>query len=87
MKNFEALEPCTICGISGKGLVCFHHLKHRSSGGGNEPFNLVPLCKAHHVQVHYLNKTSMAMRYPQFENWLKNHGWYFCNVQERWKHG
>jgi hypothetical protein len=40
---------CRFCGIRGQEV---HHIQYRSSGGSDEPSNLILLCNEHHALVH-----------------------------------
>jgi hypothetical protein len=39
---------CTAPGCTQRAMLEAHHLRYRSSGGGNEPSNLITLCAFHH---------------------------------------
>lgn len=41
---------CKLCGTSAWTEV--HHIVYRSQGGGEEPDNLITLCKLHHDAAH-----------------------------------
>jgi len=28
--------------------------------------------------------SGMAEKYPKYKNWLLSHGWYFCEVRNKW---
>ena len=46
----QRIRRCTICG--GTDRLEVHHIIHRSLGGGDEPENLIMLCKACHDKAH-----------------------------------
>lgn len=42
-------QVCRFCGQRGQQV---HHIQYRSSGGSDEPSNLILLCDEHHTLVH-----------------------------------
>lgn len=52
--------PCFICGARPSDP---HHIRTRGSGGGDEPNNMLPLCRMHHVEIHRIGVKSFAERY------------------------
>ena len=48
-----------------------HHIKHRSTGGSNEPGNLICLCRPCHVEVHGTGWKTFSDRYGLTERFEK----------------
>lgn len=48
---------CEMCGkqVAEAGDLDVHHIRYRSLGGGNEPTNLIGLCRQCHSNVHSQN--------------------------------
>ena len=53
LKAYQAAHPiCEMPGCMERSMRTPHHIKHRGSGGGDIPDNLISLCIAHHSRVH-----------------------------------
>lgn len=72
-------SPCVICGIRG---VDVHHLRSRKSGGPDLAWNLIPICRQHHSEIHNIGKVGMANKYDKFKEWLIKNGWKL--EQKKW---
>lgn len=84
-ENYEAKgESCICCGLIGEGLVCWHHVKTRGSGGGDEKENLIPVCALHHQVFHNRKNEYMATKFPSVRKWLTQNGWSFCDTRKKW---
>jgi 5-methylcytosine-specific restriction endonuclease McrA len=70
---------CLICVNNGE----LHHIKTRKSGGCDSVFNLMPLCRAHHTQVHQIGINSFAEKYPVVKDWLILNDWNFNLVKKQ----
>jgi len=57
------VTACEICG----DIPERHHIVSRGSGGVNEDFNILHLCRVHHVEFHNSGRVSFANRYPFLE--------------------
>jgi len=56
------LHPsCEVCGSSSEQL---HHILSRRSGGPDEEWNWMALCKCCHNNFHSLGRASFARRFP-----------------------
>jgi hypothetical protein len=71
---------CIICFSKGEG----HHLRTRKSGGCDSVWNLMPLCRLHHSNVHQIGMNTFAKKYPVVKDWLISHGWDFNVVKNKW---
>lgn len=74
------------CIISGERNPDMHHVKSRKSSGTDDPWNLCPLSRRHHQEVHQIGLSTFANKYPQFKNWLLANGWYYIEHLNKWKH-
>ena len=60
--------PCMICGQYG---VDAHHVPSRGAGGKDMIEDMVPLCRAHHTEIHKVGILSFAYKHKDFMNWLR----------------
>jgi hypothetical protein len=77
MKNFKSNSPCIICGESRDGYVTYHHIYTRKAFKEYQHclWNMMPLCAAHHLEVHGQGDISFMKKYWQVERWLNLSGW------------
>lgn len=52
-----------------------HHIKTRKAGGTDDAFNLIELCRIHHVEAHKIGNVTFALKYPQVLEILEAKGW------------
>lgn len=65
---------CVICGI----FPCDPcHIKSVGSGGPDEHWNLMSLCRVHHTEQHSIGFYKMSEKYPFFKQTLGEKGWTF----------
>jgi hypothetical protein len=50
---------CYICGRLGEN----HHIHTRKAGGGDEPSNLIALCRQHHQEIHRCGVKTTTKKY------------------------
>jgi hypothetical protein len=79
-------DPLKKCLVSGKLGVDLHHVKHRGAGGSDEEFNLMPLSRAAHQELHKIGLTTFAEKYSQVKKWLLNNNWQFNTLMKKWLH-
>lgn len=72
---------CVACNRMGAE---FHHVKTKKSGGNDETHNLMPLDRICHTKIHKIGTTKFAEENVFIRNWLLSHGWYFCEVRNKW---
>lgn len=69
--------PCLACGKSPPNEA--HHVKSRGAGGGDDYWNLIPLCNEDHVSGpnawHRLGAISFVHRFPWVRSYLIQLGW------------
>lgn len=58
---FNAHPACEACGFPSQDL---HHIITRKTGGEEEDFNYLALCKVCHMVWHNIGRVSFATRYP-----------------------
>ena len=83
MKYSSTEHNCCVTGAPGSDL---HHVKTRGSGGKDEAWNLIPLSRALHTEVHKIGMAKMANKYLAIRNWLVCNGWYWDDFLKRWHH-
>lgn len=70
--------PCIACG--GIYGVEAHHIQTRSRLGGDDPWNIIPLCSDDHTQAEHAwhrNIGRFFKRYPHVKGHLVKLGWTF----------
>lgn len=74
------------CIVSNQRGAEGHHLITRKNGGPDSEWNLMPLSRIKHTEVHQIGLNAFAEKYPQAKRWLIAQGWYFCEVRNKWRH-
>jgi hypothetical protein len=72
---------CLICRASSPDA---HHVKSKKSGGDDVSTNLMPLCRAHHTEVHKIGLSRFSDRHENVKHWLIGNGWEFSTLLMRW---
>jgi hypothetical protein len=83
MKKSTLNVACIVCN---KQASEFHHLKTRKSGGPDEDWNLLPICRLHHVHIHAEGLKKIAAKYPALTTWLTEHGWALDGDGRKWRY-
>jgi hypothetical protein len=65
------MRPCAVCGRRPPNDP--HHLKSRGAGGGDEPENLLSLCREHHTEMHKIGALTFLKKYPHVGMRLKTY--------------
>lgn len=73
---------CTICGVKADK----HHIKTRGSGGKDEKWNLIPLCRTHHVEIHKIGNTKFVEKYTEAFEWFTENNWEIDSFKNKWVH-
>lgn len=81
VQNVEILaevrkRPCQVCNRRG---VDAHHIKTKGSGGPDSEWNLLPLCRIHHSEVHQSGLDRFTQKYPQVKMMMIAMGWMFSS--------
>jgi len=63
---------CVACGT---GAIEKHHVKTRGSGGPDEDWNLVPICRPCHTELHHRGQVRLFKNNLRFALALKERGW------------
>jgi len=64
--------PCLVC----RDTPCDPaHIKSRGAGGGDVPFNVMPLCRNHHTEQHQIGIVTFVQRYSRVRDRLFDLGW------------
>lgn len=71
------LGKCLACGFITE--VDKAHIKTKKSGGTMDDWNIMLLCRRHHVEQHKIGIATFVTKYRSVEIELKNKGW---EVQE-----
>jgi 5-methylcytosine-specific restriction endonuclease McrA len=82
-QTYSTEEPCLACGIITEGGNALHHVTTRGSGGGDDPWNLMPLCFQHHTQVHLWGMVKFSEKFKPVKLWLKENKW---ELHQKWRH-
>lgn len=68
---------CFACGVEGPNEA--HHIQTRGSGGGDDWWNVIPLCQDHHTMGpkawHNIGAISFLDEFPHVEDILRQWGW------------
>lgn len=64
--------PCIICGFH---LSEIHHVRTRGAGFGDDPWNVIPVCRKHHTEIHKTGMVQMLEKTKHLLNYLKALGW------------
>ena len=67
------LLACSVCGS--RNDVDPSHIKTQGSGGPDTSWNVVPMCRRHHMEWHQYGPTKFLDKHPLFEIALMRLGW------------
>ena len=83
-KLFQKIRnsKCLACGI---GVSDVAHVRSRGAGGGDQDWNVIPLCRFHHRLQHTSSWNVFCERHPRVFEHLKSLGWDWleCNGIKR----
>lgn len=65
------------CAICGKGPCDPCHIKTVGSGGHDEDWNLLAMCREHHTMQHSIGFWKLCSLYPFLRQTLAQKGWIF----------
>lgn len=80
--SYKSLN-CVACGARGSEG---HHVKTRGSGSTDDHWNLMPLDRKCHTEVHQVGLNKFSAKYRGAQNWLLSNDWSFCEIRNKWKH-
>ncbi len=75
-------QPCVVCGITPSDP---DHIKTVKSGGGDEAWNIWPLCRLDHIKKHTIGLNELVRRYPHVKNHLLSRGWHYDDLKRKWR--
>lgn len=61
-----------------------HHVITRGAGGPDEEWNLMPLSRQAHAEVHQIGLNKFARKYKRVREWLLANGWQYDDYRESW---
>ena len=61
-----------------------HHFKTRGSGGTDDEWNILFVCRIHHIEIHKIGNNSFVEKYPEVKDWLLKSGWNFNEFKKKW---
>ena len=73
MLEFLREQDCLACGVGGPSDI--HHVKSRGAGGGDDAFNIIPLCRVCHERWHKMGGGTFVKKKPHVGEYLKSMGW------------
>ena len=75
-------KPCLICRSMNSDP---HHIRPVSNFGPDKDWNLIPLCRSHHSEIHQIGLNSFVVKYGTgVAVYLKVKGWEFDEFLQRW---
>ncbi len=74
------MSPCLVCKSIPSDPA---HVKARGSGGSDDPFNIIPLCRTHHALQHLRGWSRFLEEFPQVRDELTQKGWSFDSLMGR----
>ena len=75
---------CLVCGKVGPGDI--HHVKSRGAGGKDDLWNIMPLCRQCHCDIHRVGMKYHAENYPMVKRWLELNDWEYCTIKKAYIH-
>ncbi len=82
MENSSINNVCIICG---RLATESHHIKTVGSGGPDEDWNLLPICRYDHARIHAIGLKKVTEKSPTLESWLLENGWELDGYQKKWR--
>lgn len=82
MTNISSDKICLICKRPASEM---HHLKHRATGGTDDDFNVIPICRYDHVRIHAIGLKAVASKCKDLTDWLLNNGWTLDGDGRKWR--
>ncbi len=70
------------CEACGKTPCDVAHIRSRGAGGGNQKWNLMPLCRSCHATQHNLGWKKFSDRHFRVFAYLMNSGWEFDDMNK-----
>lgn len=77
LEDFLRQQPCLAC--QENKIIEIHHVKTRGSGGGDDPWNVIPLCQKCHKEWHDNGRITFVKKYSHVLKYLQTLGWQFID--------
>lgn len=84
MRYASDTMKCVICNVQG---VDIHHIWRRKSGGTDDNWNLIPLCRKHHTEIHTLGEVTSCVKYESYHQAKIERGWEYDILSGWWHKG
>lgn len=77
---------CEVCGVAGTSFnpLDVDHVKTFASGGECSTWNLMTLCRIHHIEKGRYGISGMANMYSRYLDWLISNGWELESLRGKW---
>lgn len=83
--NEHKEDNCVACGDHWP-MLDIDHVKTIGSGGTNDPWNCMTLCRFCHIKKDQKGIVWMTNTFPNYKNWLIKNGWEFDKYLGKWRH-
>jgi 5-methylcytosine-specific restriction endonuclease McrA len=68
---------CLACGSANTERA---HIKSRGSGGSDDAWNIMALCRKDHQEQHKIGIITFIEKYPEVKTYVEQNGWQIDNV-------
>lgn len=82
----DAVKRMPCCACLKHGPSDPHHIKTVKSGGPDEIWNVVSLCRSCHQSIHVLALNRFTDKYPYFKEVITKKGWSYDDYRGKWTH-
>ena len=80
MKRKQLNKSSKRCLVCNSAFVDRAHVKTRGSGGCDSDWNVMSLCRVHHIEQGSIGIATFAMKYDSVMDWLVKNGWELTSV-------
>lgn len=85
--NKHKKESCVACGHTGSFFpLDIDHVKTIGSGGTNDAYNCMTLCRSCHILKGRQGLKYMADTYSGVYRFLTSNNWAICQLTGKWRH-
>lgn len=71
------MRRCLVCQRANPDRA---HVKTRGSGGGDQEWNIMDLCRVHHTEQHKIGIITFAEKYKTVKGYLEKSGWEIVSI-------
>lgn len=75
------MKRCLVCNSP---EIDKHHFKTRGSGGTDDDWNILLLCRLHHTEIHKIGNNRFVEKYQAVRSWLLEMNWNFNEFKKKW---